>query len=348
MSTASFLRLSSALRKPAMRPVDADRIGIGHALVDNCSFEEACSAIVSHAIARGKPAYVITPNAQHIVLLEKEVRLREIYQKADLVVPDGVSLLYAARTFGRTIRERVAGVDLFQSLCALSAEHNLRVFLLGGRPGSANRCAAELKKKFPNLHVDTYCPPFGFENNKEEHERTNDAIRSAKPDLLFVGLGAPKQEYWIFDHGRRLGASVCVGVGGTFEMVGGIVRRSPVWIQDLGFEWLYRLCAEPRRMWRRYLIGNVQFCSIVARQRIRRTFLNVLVSLLHKGAFAAELEEPNVGQETRHLTSRLLSFASAVKHQEALSRGSAARATAPCEITPEHTLKQTYTIHSRI
>ena len=106
-----------------------------------------------------------------------------------------------------------------------------------------------------------------------------------------MALGAPKQEYWIYEHGLHLSVPVCIGVGGSFEIVGGIVPRAPLWTQNIGCEWLYRLCREPRRMWRRYLIGNLEFAAIVLRQRIRRVFLDAFVQFVNEDRFAAELSE---------------------------------------------------------
>ena len=140
-----------------------ERIAIGHAFVDPCSFHEAISDITAHALAGGPPAYVVTPNAQHIVLLDRQSRLREIYRKADLVVPDGYSLLLAARALGRKLPERVAGVDLFQALCGRAAESGLRVFLLGGRPGVAELAADVMRNRCRGLNAATHCPPLGFE-----------------------------------------------------------------------------------------------------------------------------------------------------------------------------------------
>jgi len=311
-----FLRRQSSLRHGGM-----DRVGIGHALVDNCSFREACDAIVEHAKSGGAPAYVTTPNAQHIVLLDRDRRLREIYDRADLVVADGVSLLLAARLYGRSLRERLAGVDMFQTLCSLAAENDLRVFLLGGRPGSADLAAARLRQRLSVLQISTYCPPMGFEKTTAGLEDTARAVRAAKPDLLFVAFGAPKQEYWIYEHGLKLAVPICVGVGGTFEMVAGVVRRAPRWVQNCGCEWLYRLCSEPRRMWRRYLIGNLQFAAIILRQYIRRAFLDSFFSLVDKDRFAAELYEPNL-QYQRKLAANFLNCRSSEisesRHPDAL------------------------------
>jgi N-acetylglucosaminyldiphosphoundecaprenol N-acetyl-beta-D-mannosaminyltransferase len=238
-------------------------------LVDTCSFAEACNAVMDRLINGGPPAYVLTPNAQHIVLLEDDSQLREVYSQADLVVPDGASLLAAARLLGQRFPERVAGVDLFQSLCELAAVNGLRVFLLGGRPGSADLAAANLARRFPGLSVNTYCPPLGFESDAAEKQGIFNALTDVRPDLLFVALGAPKQEFWIHQNTFSLGIPVSLGVGGSFEMVAGITPRAPVWLRKVGGEWLHRLFLEPRRMWRRYSAGNLHFARIVLKQWLR-------------------------------------------------------------------------------
>jgi N-acetylglucosaminyldiphosphoundecaprenol N-acetyl-beta-D-mannosaminyltransferase len=176
----------------------------------------------------------------------------------------------AAHLLGLSLKERVPGVDLFESLCAGAAAASLKVFFLGGRPGSADLAASLLRCRYPGLTVETYCPPLGFERDVAELSRMDAMIRRFEPNIVFVGLGAPKQEYWMYDHGRKLGPSVLIGVGGSFELVTGIVRRAPRWLQAIGFEWLHRLCMEPRRLWRRYLIGNLQFLQIVLRQRLSK------------------------------------------------------------------------------
>jgi N-acetylglucosaminyldiphosphoundecaprenol N-acetyl-beta-D-mannosaminyltransferase len=282
---------ASASPRTSLRGSDVARIGVGHALIDNCSSEQVCESIIAHAQNRGKPAYVITSNAQHIVQLEKERSLQEIYDHADLVIPDGISLLIAARLYGRSLKQRVAGVDIFKVLCGLSAKNGLHVFLLGGRPGSAELAATVMKGSYPNLKYSTFCPPLGFEQSKVGLKETADAITAVQPDILFVAFGAPKQEYWIYEHGLALSVPVCIGVGGSFEIVGGVVPRAPMWAQNIGCEWLHRLCREPRRMWRRYLIGNLEFASIVLRQRIRRAFLDTFVHYVNEDRFAAELSE---------------------------------------------------------
>lgn len=284
---------------PALRASAVTRVGIGHALVDNCSFEQACASIIHHAEEEGRPAYVTTANAQHIVLLNQNPALREIYNRADLVVADGVSLLLAARLSGRAIQERIPGVDMFRRLCSGAAQRGLRVFLLGGRPGSAERAATVLRREYAGLVCTTLCPALGFEQSEAGLQAVADAILSWRPHLLFVALGAPKQEYWIYHHGLRLDVPVSIGIGGSFEMVGGVVRRAPEWVQGIGCEWLYRLAREPRRMWHRYTIGNLQFAGIVTAQWFRRALLNACIRLARADGFAAELHELAMLQSDR-------------------------------------------------
>jgi N-acetylglucosaminyldiphosphoundecaprenol N-acetyl-beta-D-mannosaminyltransferase len=278
-------------RNALLRGSDTTRVGIGHALVDNCSSEQICASIIRHAKMSDRSAYVVTANAQHIVLLNKNQGFREIYEHADLVIADGVSLLIAARLSGRAIQERIPGVDMLRRLCGLAADSGLRVFLLGGRPGSADRCAAALRRDYATLDCRTHCPPVGFDQSSTGLRAAADAIIAHRPHLLFVALGAPKQEAWIFHHGLQLSVPVSIGVGGSFEMVGGVVGRAPMWIQNVGCEWLFRLCQEPRRMWRRYSIGNLEFAEIVVAQCIRRLLLNACVRVASRNGFAAELQE---------------------------------------------------------
>ena len=296
---------AAASSRTSLRGPNVARIGVGHALIENCSSQEVCEWIVAHARNAGEPAFVITPNAQHIVLLENDRRLQDVYAHADLVIPDGISLLIAARLYGRSLQQRIAGVDIFKDLCTCAAETGLHVFLLGGRPGSAELAATVLQSNNPGLQCTTYCPPLGFEQSALGLRQTAHAITSAQPDILFVALGAPKQEYWIYEHGLQLSVPVCIGVGGSFEIVGGVVPRAPQWTQNIGCEWLYRLCREPRRMWRRYLVGNLEFASIVLRQRIRRAILDTFVHFINEDRFAAELSELALLQQNKSLDLRL-------------------------------------------
>jgi N-acetylglucosaminyldiphosphoundecaprenol N-acetyl-beta-D-mannosaminyltransferase len=258
-------------------PVTVDRIKIGRAFVDATSFSETLDMLVEHAALRKAAVYVVTPNAQHVVMLEDDPQFREVYEHAALVLPDGASLLGAARILGARLRERVTGIDLFQGLCERAAQESLRVFLLGGRPGAADLAVKKLLERYPNLIVaGTSRPPDAFDKNEKLLREVAQTIREARPHFLFVGLGARMQENWMYRHGSKLGVPVSVGVGGSFDVVSGLLPRAPRWIQDLGFEWLFRVAAEPRRLWKRYLIGNSRFIAIVLKQ--------LMTAGIHSGA----------------------------------------------------------------
>ncbi|MBL1202206.1 MAG: WecB/TagA/CpsF family glycosyltransferase [Nostoc sp. ZfuVER08] len=246
------------------------RIDICNIQIDKHSFDWVVEAIAHQAISRGTPKYVVTPNAQHIVALQRDARFRRIYQDAFLVVPDGVPLLWAAKFFNTPLSGRVNGTDLFEHLCKVSADRGLKVFLLGGRPGAAKKAKNVLETRHPDLKiVGTYCPYYGFESDPEELKRINSIIQAAAPDILFVGLGAPKQEYWIYDNYQKVGIPVCIGIGVSFELVGGMVKRAPKFMQKAGLEWFFRLIMEPKRLWQRYFIGNAMFIVLVLKQKFR-------------------------------------------------------------------------------
>jgi len=239
--------------------------------IDDLGFEGAVEAIVDHAAHGREASYVVTPNAHHVVLFQKDALFRRIYADAFLSVPDGVPLLWAARLLGAKPQGRVNGTDLFEAVCAEAARRGLRVFLLGGRPGAAHAAARRLRERHPALHIcGTYAPPVGFEHDSFGRTLTLERINAARPHLLFVGLGAPKQEYWMHANRHKLRVPMSLGIGVSFELVGGVVPRAPAWMQKSGLEWLFRLVSEPRRLWKRYLVGNATFLLLVARQYLRR------------------------------------------------------------------------------
>ena len=245
------------------------KINICGVEIDRYSLDQVIDQIIDHAQSRNAPGYVVTPNAQHIVMLQHNAHFQQIYQQAALAVPDGVSLLWAAKFLGTPLLGRVNGTDLFEKLCMASAEVGLKVFFLGGRPGAAEGAAQVLKVRHPNLDiVGTYCPPYGFEADVSERERIRTTVAAAAPDILFVGLGAPKQEYWIYEHYKQLGIPVSIGIGVSFEFVAGTVQRAPKLLQRLGLEWAFRLMTEPKRLWRRYVFGNTSFTWLVLKQKL--------------------------------------------------------------------------------
>ncbi|MDY6900048.1 MAG: WecB/TagA/CpsF family glycosyltransferase [Cyanobacteriota bacterium] len=245
------------------------RVNICGVKIDNYSFEDVVERITDHAMTGVLPSYVVTPNAQHVLSLQRDADFRNIYEKAFLAVPDGVSLLWSAKFLQTPLNGRVNGTDLFEELSAVAERKGLKVFLLGGRPGAAEAAKKTLQARHPNLQiVGTHCPPYGFESQPEELASINSRIKAAAPDILFVGLGAPKQEKWIYQNYEELGVPVSLGIGVSFELVADMVQRAPLWMQKWGLEWLFRLIVEPKRLWKRYVMGNPQFMWLVIKQRL--------------------------------------------------------------------------------
>jgi N-acetylglucosaminyldiphosphoundecaprenol N-acetyl-beta-D-mannosaminyltransferase len=244
----------------------AARVAVGAAWFDDVDMAGAVARVVEMARRGDRPRHVCTGNLDHLAVLERDAAFREAYRTADLVIADGMPVLWLSRlaavrrrSAGAVpLRERVAGSDLFWELGRASAEHGLRLFLLGGLPGAAARAADALCERYPGATVaGTYCPPHETFATPEEQAEIAARIRAAAPDVLLVGLGAPKQEKWICEHKAALGVPVCIGVGGSFEMAAGMARRAPQWMRRSGLEWSYRLMQDPARLWRRYICRDL-------------------------------------------------------------------------------------------
>ncbi len=248
-----------------------ERIGIGPLRIDPLSVHELTRRLIGHTFAPGKTNHVVTANAQFYVLAEEHEDFRRCVGEAEYVCADGISVAVACKWLGRKAVARIAGVDLISYLCAESVPLDLASYFLGGKPGSAAQTASIMMKKYPGLRVaGVSCPPVGFIQNPEILSEVIEAIRAAKPSIIYVALGAPRQEFFIQEHIRPLGIPVAVGVGGSFEMICGVTRRAPVWMQNSGLEWLYRWAQEPVRLANRYLIGNALFSFYLARHMVRQ------------------------------------------------------------------------------
>jgi N-acetylglucosaminyldiphosphoundecaprenol N-acetyl-beta-D-mannosaminyltransferase len=271
MTTAAAVSTASAYARLPLPP----RFELGKTPIDRISMDYAAVLMVEAMLHRGElpPLTVVGPNAHLVTMAERNTRFAEAMQDADLVVPDGISVVFASRLLGFPIPERVTGGDLMERMCAEAARHGFRVFFLGGLPGAAAMAAHNLRNRYPGLEIcGTYYPPPGFENDAEEMARMQSAIAEASPDLLCVAFGAPKQEIWMQENRGRLNVGAIMAVGAALDTQAGLRRRAPQWIQAVALEWLFRLVMEPRRLWRRYLIGNTRFILLVLRQWVRGRF----------------------------------------------------------------------------
>jgi N-acetylglucosaminyldiphosphoundecaprenol N-acetyl-beta-D-mannosaminyltransferase len=195
-------------------------------------------------------------------MAKKDDRFKEILNQSDLLLADGMSVVWGARWVSVRLPGRVAGPDVMKALCERAPAHGHKIFLLGTSQDNLEKLAHKLKARTPNLDiVGMYSPPMCNQLNENENQKILKLIHDTKPDLLFVGLSAPKQEKWIAENLQRLSVPVCLGVGAAFDFLSGRIPRAPLKMQTIGLEWLYRLWCEPKRLWKRYLLGNAVFLS---------------------------------------------------------------------------------------
>lgn len=235
--------------------------------IDNLTMQETLQAI-NQLIQENKSAYVVTPNVDHIVQLETNRELQEVYKNAALILTDGKPLLWVANWYGTPIKEKISGSDLFPLLCNMAAVKGYKMFFLGAAEGVAKRAAENLTMKYKGLQVvGTYSPPFGFENNKNEMDKIKNMIKASKPDILIVGLGCPKQEKFMYHHCKELGVPISLGLGASFDFEAGNIKRAPRWMANHGLEWLFRITQDPRRMAKRYLVNDRKILGLAIKYR---------------------------------------------------------------------------------
>ena len=216
-------------------------------------------ATMDRWIATGVRRYVCVTGVHGVMESQADPSLRDIHNRAGLVTPDGMPLVWLSRLRGHQHVERVYGPDLMLACCEASIKKGYRHFLYGGGPGVAERLATRLHERFADLQiVGMWSPPFRDLTATEE-EAMIDRIASSRPDIVWVGLSTPKQERWMARYVGRLPVPVLIGVGAAFDMHAGLKRQAPRWMQRSGLEWLFRLVTEPRRLWRRYLLNNPRF-----------------------------------------------------------------------------------------
>lgn len=231
--------------------------------VDNLTMNEAVQKI-EQLILDKKPSYVVTPNVDHIVKLETDKEFQQVYKEADLILTDGMPLIWISKLKKSPIKEKVSGSDLFPEVCKLAANKGYKVFLLGAAEGVAAQAAENLKEKYNGLNVvGTYSPSYGFEKKEDEIQEIIKMINEVKPDILAVGLGAPKQEKFLYNYRKQLNVPVALAIGASIDFEAGNIDRAPKWMQYSGLEWFYRLCKEPKRMFKRYLVDDMKIFRLV-------------------------------------------------------------------------------------
>ncbi len=207
--------------------------------------------------ADDKPARtVMTINAALLMMMRSDADLAQACRAGDLVVADGLPVVWASRIVGTPLVGRVAGVDLMQNLLRVGNEKNLKIFLLGAKQEVLDHLMELCAEKYPQLEIA------GSRNgyfSEDDHDEIVGQIRASNADILFIGMPSPFKEIWGEKYRHELGVSVIIGVGGSFDVIAGFVKRAPVWMQNIGMEWFWRLMMEPRKMWKRYLVNNSHF-----------------------------------------------------------------------------------------
>jgi N-acetylglucosaminyldiphosphoundecaprenol N-acetyl-beta-D-mannosaminyltransferase len=239
------------------------RVRFGALLVDAVRFDEALARIEALVDAK-RGGVVFTPNVDHVVVAEREPRLRAAYARCELSLADGQPLVWTSGLLGLRLPEKVSGSDVLRPVFALSARRKYRVYLLGAAPGVVEEASEKLKTDYGLEVCGLEAPRIGLAPSPEE-EALVERIRAAAPDVLLVFLGAPKAEMFLDRVRDKLGPVVAVSLGASLDFYVGRVRRAPVWMQRTGLEWFYRLVQEPRRLAKRYLVDDVRFLGIFAR-----------------------------------------------------------------------------------
>lgn len=215
-----------------------------------------------------KKILINTINAHSYNIAQKDFLFAEALQKGDVLIPDGASIVFSSRLLNGEKIQRIAGWDLFQiEMNKLNKMGGICFFL-----GSSENVLSIIKKRaaidFPNIRIETYSPPYKAEFSPEDNDKMIDAINYINPDLLWIGMTAPKQEKWAYSHIDKLDINCHIGtIGAVFDFYAGTVKRAPIWIQKIALEWLYRLMKEPRRMWKRYIVGNTLFVYYILKEK---------------------------------------------------------------------------------
>ena len=244
-----------------------NQVNLLNITLDNLSMAE----LLPQLSQRG--GMVVTPNVDHLVKLQHDPEFHQVYRHSDYVVCDSKILMQASRFLGQPLREKISGSDLFPAFYTYYAnDPSIRIFLLGGPPGVAKEAQQRINAKVGRAIItDTYCPPFGFEHDPEENNRIIKHINASNATVLAVGVGAPKQEKWIYHHRDRLPEiNIFLAIGATINFEAGHTVRSPQWVSEAGLEWMHRLVSEPKRLWKRYLVDDLPFGWLLLQQWLNR------------------------------------------------------------------------------
>lgn len=244
-----------------------NRIQFMNSYIDNVTMKEAIDYI-EDCVSNRKIGHVITPNVDQMVRIEKDEYFKKICNNAELLLVDGTPLMWIAKWYGTPLKEKICGSDLVPELCRIAAKKNYKIFLLGAAEGVAAKAALNLEKKFPGLNiVGTYSPPYGFEKSQVEINKINEILKNSKADLLFVGMGVPKQDIFIYENMNIYDIPMSFSIGATIDFEAGVQKRAPRWINRMGLEWFFRLISDPKRMFKRYILNDMKIFKLAIKYK---------------------------------------------------------------------------------
>lgn len=251
-----------------MSELHNDHISILSVNISKKNITETMDLLCTWINSGEKKRVCVTP-VNCVLWARNNEKLNALYNTSDLNLADGVPLIWASKLLGNKIRGRVTGLDLLPQFSEIAAKKKYTFFFLGAKDGVAEALAKKLKHDHPDLNiVGYYSPPFAERFSDEENKKMIDMINAAKPNVLWVSLTAPKQDYWIHEHLKELNVNIAIGVGGAFEVSAGLIKRAPSWMQKNGLEWLFRFLQEPKRLFKRYFVEAPVFIPLIFLQRI--------------------------------------------------------------------------------
>ncbi|WP_421918644.1 WecB/TagA/CpsF family glycosyltransferase [Marinifilum sp.] len=247
------------------------KVNIFDLQIANVDMQEACEEVVNLVNTQGKYHGVFTPNAHMTLMAIEDDNFKQILQDASLLLADGMPVVWASKYFGTPLKGKVSGSTFFQESCATISRYNLNAFFLGAMPGVAQLAADKLKEKYPQLNVvGCYSPDFGFENDPKENGKIIELLKNSGADVLYVGLSEGKGEKWIVENKERYQIPVSIQIGAAFDFAAGLKKIPPKTLKNVGLGWLWRLMHEPKRLWKRYLIKDIQIFEHIIKEKKKR------------------------------------------------------------------------------
>jgi N-acetylglucosaminyldiphosphoundecaprenol N-acetyl-beta-D-mannosaminyltransferase len=246
------------------------KISIAGVGISNLTFKEAI-ATLNAVIDKGEKIRACVTPVNCIVWAQNDVELKNLYNSADITFCDGVPLIWMSKFLGTPITERITGLDLLPQYVAECAKKGYTMFLLGAKDGVGEALKQKFETEYPDIKiVGVYSPPFATKFSDGENKKMIDMINAVKPNVLWVSLTAPKQDFWIYEHLDKLDVNIAIGVGGAFEVSAGLIKRAPSWMQRYGLEWLFRFFNEPKRLFKRYFVEAPKIFPYVINQKFSK------------------------------------------------------------------------------